>query len=298
MSNAWRLRQVVLWLALWAFAAPAGAVEVVLTPAIDTSIFSESNNAAGGSTSLFSGASNTGGTAPSGGQARRALLQFDIASMVPAGATINSASLTLRLNQVSATEPAGELRSFGLYQLSGVWGEGNAAAGTGGGGGGGGGGGSGGGAAPGIGDATWTYQANNTDPWSTPGGDFGLGVTAFRQANGIFTTNGSDSLVLAASATQSVGTALVDYTWASSGLAADVQEWLNTPASNFGWILIGPELEFHTTRQFQSSEATNAAQRPRLTINYTLAVPEPTAYIGMLLSGAAVLVGCRFVRRR
>ena len=43
-----------------------------------------------------------------------------------------------------------------------------------------------------------------------------------------------------ASASQSVG-AIGQYTWSSAQMVADVQSWLDTPASNFGWLVLGDE---------------------------------------------------------
>ena len=42
------------------------------------------------------------------------------------------------------------------------------------------------------------------------------------------------------SASQSVG-AIGQYTWSSAQMVADVQSWLDNPASNFGWLVLGDE---------------------------------------------------------
>ena len=76
--------------------------------------------------------------------------------------------------------------------------------------------GSGADAAPG--DVTWNYRVFMSLDWSTPGGDF------FPVASATATVGGTGS-----------------YTWESSGLVTDVQRWLDDPAGNFGWVLLGDE---------------------------------------------------------
>src|SRR5436853_44037 len=102
------------------------------------------------------------------------------------------------------------------------WGEGTARAGTGG---------VGSGEVDGVqattGDVTWFYTSFATQRWATPGGDF----------------------VGAASAATSVNT-VGNYQWAGASLTADVQQWLNNPATNFGWILTGDETARGTAKQF------------------------------------------------
>ena len=60
-------------------------------------------------------------------------------------------------------------------------------------------------------------------------------------------------------------------------MIADVQAWLDSPGSNFGWIMIGDESTDTTARQFPSREFGNASFRPMLTIEFTGgAAPTPT----------------------
>ena len=35
--------------------------------------------------------------------------------------------------------------------------------------------------------------------------------------------------------------AIGQYTWSSAQMVADVQGWLDNPASNFGWLMLGDE---------------------------------------------------------
>src|SRR5436190_1170134 len=80
-----------------------------------------------------------------------------------------------------------------------------------------------------AGDATWLNTFYNTQTWATPGGDFAA----------------------AASATKTVNT-VGKYTWI--GLAGDVQGWLNSPSTNLGWLLTGPEGGAASAKQFDTRE--------------------------------------------
>lgn len=99
-------------------------------------------------------------------------------------------------------------------------------------------------------DATWIHRFYSTVFWSTAGGDF----------------------VATASATTTVGPAGA-YTWTSAGMVQDVQFWLNTPASNFGWLVKGGENQTDSAKRFGSRENTDPAQRPLLTITFTPPTP-------------------------
>jgi hypothetical protein len=234
----------------------ARAAQVSIVAGRDNTIFSESNNSGGAATAVFSGRNN-------GGNLRRGLLWFDVASSIPPLSSVNAASLTLRMDSAAQTET--QARDVRLHELLGGWGEGSS---------GGGGPGSGQGQPATQGDATWTYQFFDTDPWTMPGADFAA----------------------QASATASVGTAVDHYSWASTPLLVeDIQGWLDGPASNFGWVLIGDELANGSSRRFGSREATDPALRPVLTVEFT-AVPEPASWL--LLLGAPLLWGARHASRR
>jgi hypothetical protein len=84
-----------------------------------------------------------------------------------------------------------------------------------------------------------------------------------------------------ASATAAVGDTLeAPFTWEStSAIVADVQRWLDAPATNFGWALINAqEGTIRSQKVFYSNEATqdssrvpdslNPAWRPTLTVTY------------------------------
>lgn len=155
----------------------------------------------------------TGNT--SGNGVRRALLRFDVAGAVPPGSTITSAALALNMSMaISGPE------NVDLHRVTADWGEGSSDAG----------GPEGGGTASTPGDATWIHTFFNTALWTAPGGDFSAAPSA---------------------------AALVDgtgvYVWGSSaGMVADTQTWLDDPASNFGWILVGNEAVLGTAKRFDS----------------------------------------------
>ncbi|HEY3175854.1 MAG TPA: multicopper oxidase domain-containing protein [Candidatus Polarisedimenticolia bacterium] len=169
---------------------------------------------------------------------RRAVLAWDIAGNIPAGATINSVQLTLYCDKVSATT----IRIVVLRRLTADWGEGTSDTGASR---------QGRGELATTGDATWRHRFYPSQFWTTPGGDYSGTI----------------------SATQSVGNTGF-YTWGStSGMVADVQAWLNTPSQNFGWILVGDESTTQTTKRFGTRENTGSTGgvtwKPSLVVNYT-----------------------------
>jgi uncharacterized repeat protein (TIGR01451 family) len=177
---------------------------------------------------------------------RRGAIKFDL-SAVPAGSTITS--VTLKLN-MSMTISGAEAIALHLALMN--WGEGtsNAAlAGKG---------------SEGIGiqatngDVTWFYTFFPNQKWNTPGGDFVATPSANTSVNGV----GS-------------------YQWTGPGLVADVQQWVNNPAGNFGWILTGNETGAPTAKQFDTQANTNPANRPVLTVVYT---PPVAASLAIALS--------------
>src|SRR4029450_6227331 len=143
-----------------------------------------------------------GRTGQASGSMRRGVLAFDVAAHVPPGVTVTAVRLTLHMSQSNAG-PA----PTSLHRALAAWGEGSSSAP----------GGSGAPAAPG--DATWIHTFYDQSFWTSPGGDF----------------------LAAPSASELVG-GEGWYTWDSTPeLVADVQSWLDDPASNHGWILVGEE---------------------------------------------------------
>lgn len=222
-----RLRFVPAALAVTVLSSACFATVVRLQAAKDNTIFAENSELSNGiGTSLFAGETSVG-------QIRRGLIAFDLSS-IPAGATINSATLTMRMSRTTTGSEPVELH----FALS-SWGEGTSNANTKGG---------GGGAPASAQDATWSHRFFGGEEWSTPGGDFR-----------------ADSSALAAVA--GVGF----YSW--TGLAADAQAWLDSPSSNNGWVIRGNETINQSAKRFDSREALTAANRPVLEVDYTIPTP-------------------------
>ncbi len=236
----------------------ARAITVQIGAAKDNTILQNNpNNTAGGQTQFYSG-TNTA-VSP-----RRGLIEFDIASKVPSGATITSVDLTLVLSMVAGSGMGGGGGSptIGLHPLSKEWGEGTVSSGSG----------QGGAAAPG--DATWNAAAFNVTNWTTAGGDF---------------STASASLTI-------VGTTIgTSYTWLStSALVSDVQGWLNDSGTNHGWALVDTnESTAQSLRAFNSREASSALQ-PVLSVSYV--IPEPSTF-ALLTIGCGLLLLVRRTRR-
>lgn len=226
----------------------APAATVSLTPIADTTLqqaFRDNNF--GGGTSITAGGRRQGGAA-------RGLLQFDIAASLPAGVTVDSASLGLTVVAV----PAGGLNSvFDLHRVQAAWGEGNGS--------------DHGGTPGGAGQATWNNRFGSGTPWTMAGGDFSGTVSASRAIAGFG-----------------------NYTFSSTAnLVADVQSWLDSPASNFGWLLVSQAENSATSiRRFGSRD--DVTNRPVLTIQYTL-VPEPST---LALGTVGLLTAAVFTSRR
>lgn len=200
---------------------------VTLTPSQDNTLYEDATGSlsSGAGTALFIGATN-------GGSDRRALVQFDIASTIPDGATISSVSLLM-----TVTKTIADTHDASLHLVSMGWGDGTSSAGGGG----------GGGAGATDGDATWTHAVKAGSAWSSPGGDFESTASATVGVAG----NGG-------------------YTWESTDqLVADVQAWLDDPDSNFRWIVIGDESSSKTAKRFASREASSENRRPQLVIEYS-----------------------------
>lgn len=179
------------------------------------------------------------------GDIRRGLVAFDVASAIPAGSTIVSVTLRLALSQTRSGA-----QDVALHRLNADWGEGASNAG----------GEEGRGTTATPNDATWLHRFYETELWTTPGGDFAP----------------------VASATASVGGTFGYYTWGSTPeLVADVQGWLDDPATSYGWLVLGNEGAEATAKRFNARE--NTADPPELMIAYTASeVPTAPVYLPML----------------
>lgn len=220
-----------------------------LSPSKDNTLFEDVQGDVSDGAGAYFYVGTTGPTA--GNVLRRATLAFDIANSIPAGSIINSATLTLHL---SKNPPTGSAQTIELHSLLADWGQGTSdadgptsiSAG-------------GAGVAATSGDATWLNRFFGSSPvslWATAGGDFAA----------------------SASATTSVN-AIGNYSWTSATLITEVQGWLDNPASNFGWLIRNAdEVSSSTARRFDSRENGTAANRPKLTIDFT---PPPSVIVGV-----------------
>lgn len=160
---------------------------------------------------------------------RRTVIAFDLTD-VPNGAEIQSAQLQLYCNNNS-----GSSVNVTAQKLLQDWGEGTSQAN----------GNEGGGANSTTDDATWLHTFYNTSFWTTPGGQFSSVISASTPVN-----------------------ATGSFTWSSPQLQADVEGWINDPASNFGWIMRGDEVTTSNTKRFSSRQNGTEANRPHLVIDY------------------------------
>lgn len=220
---------------------PPGPNQVTLKSAKDNTLYEPAPNEASNGAGIEFYVGKTAGPYGSSGQVRirRGLLQFDIAaSGIPPNSTIDSVELEVEVTRIPTGSGAPARHAVvGLHRALSSWGEGSSA-------------GTGGGAFPTPGGATWTYSYWDTTFWTNPGGDF--------------------------DPTSSAGV-LVDgmgiFKWGStSGMVADVQTWLDDPASNHGWVLVGGEAatDTLTAKGFATRENQAAGDKsPRLKIYYT-----------------------------
>jgi hypothetical protein len=242
---------------MWIDSAFAGVA--TMTPSKDNTLYESATGALsnGAGQFLFVGRTNQKNGI------RRALIAFDVASTLPAGAKIRSAQLTLTMSQTIAGP-----ESVALHRVSADWGEGTSDAQIMGG---------GGGTAATTGDATWLHRFFSTDLWTNVGGDFVASVSASISISG----NG-------------------DYTWGSTpAMVADVQGWLDDPTSNFGWLLQGDEQSAGTAKRFNTRENTDATSVPELTIEFDPprpAAPALSSLSLLVLAALLTLIAARHLR--
>ena len=287
-----------LGLAGW-LAMPAEAATVALSASQYNTLFGPGNaaNSMGAGQHMFAG----------GTRKDRALIAFNLGA-IPAGATINSASVVMYMDRANGST------TYAMYlnEVTSAWGAGasHIAAGADGydqdlgirGGG-------GSGVASTNNDANWNYRICNKSnpaasiPWTTAGGDFEAIPSAATGVGAGMSTSGMTPL---------------QCTWTGTGLAADVQAWLDGTDANYGWMLKGDELSStgDNPRRFMSpgnwfngsnprinydgagAIATDGSLtpdfRPVLIVDYTPA-PEP-ASLALLACGGLALLRRRAVR--
>jgi hypothetical protein len=165
---------------------------------------------------------------------RRALLHFDVAAHVPAGARIVAATLTVSVTRTAIGSPT----ALQIHRVLANWGEGTSnASGQ-----------EGRGTTATTNDATWLHAFYPGTFWSTPGGDFAAAESCSMPM----------SLFGPASSPP------------AAGMIADVQSWLDHPPQNFGWLLTNDELVPYIAYRYDSREAPVGGAPPVLTVRWLL----------------------------
>ena len=225
---------------------------VQLNPSKDNTLYEDDS---GGTTSngqgqnFFVGPVGTTGN----GLVRRGVIAFDIAGNIPAGVTIESVTLTLH---ASSNRQTPDIR-VDLYAALSDWGEGASNADTDAGG--------GQGAPAEPGDATWVNTFYPDQLWGAEGGDFATSPTS--------------SIVVSAEGFSSFDSTV------DAGLVTDVQQWLDQPDTNFGWLLKATDEAFiGSAKRFATRENAEPTFQPMLTVTYSCgaftnvgAIPPPPA---------------------
>jgi hypothetical protein len=215
----------------WRVQYPATRPEAVVTlgPVADNTMYEDQPEHSNGAGEHF----YAGPTASD--NVRRALLKFDVAGNIPPGSTIRRVTLTLRATGGGPTDG-----SYGLYRVLADWGEGTSnATSTG----------EGTGAPATLGDVTWLrrFFGEPSSSWSNLGGDFA--ASEIPPGHGFAGTGSFD--------------------WIGSDLTLHVQQWLNDPATQFGWLLRSfNESLSGSVKEFASKEHPNVAFRPRLEVRF------------------------------
>jgi hypothetical protein len=218
-----------LWslaLALGAGSGNARAEFALLQPEKDGTLI---ENPAGALSNGSGPAIFAGRISSSSNSARRALIAFDVAAVIPPGSTVTEASLWLSLSSTNA----GPVR-VSLHSVFADWGEGASIA-------------SGGGGASSVpGDSTWLHRFYDGVFWGRPGGDY----EPVPRADAVVDQPGV-------------------YVWGTTqDMVADVQSWLDHPETAYGWLLMGDETHPTTVKRFDSREHPESASRPLLEVEY------------------------------
>lgn len=270
-NNLIKMLSASLLIVASVYSAQSSAVILDATVSKDNTIYSNvhTSNALG---AMFSGVNGNNGES-------RGLIKFDLTG-IPAGATINSATLVIPVvNESNTNGPINSTHQWSLHRVNVDWGEGSSVIGgiTQGSAGGG-----NGGIAATVGDVTWFESifgaggANTGTDW-TDGGDFNA----------------------TASATAARGV-LSGMTWSSVALTQDIQDWVDGTNPHHGWLVQAVTKANSILIKFGSKDTTPASTNPTLQIDYTEAVvvPVPVPTFAWLLSALLIgLLGALKVRR-
>ncbi len=172
------------------------------------------------------------------GSETRALLRFNIGTSVPPGSTITSVSLNLApADGASSSGPA----RLALYRVARVWNEGRGSVAA--------------GIASEAHEASWSRRLHPVAIWIRPGGARGI------------------DFVSGASGSVDLGTGVPVVFPSTKRLVSDVQDWLDRPFSNEGWIVVAGSNSDPAGLVFGSRE--DAARAPKLTIEFTPPSADP-----------------------
>jgi len=225
-----RLQYVALQLsAIWLLAIstfPLQAAEVIVQASADTSFHQNVPDFNMGGNEFVAAGAN-GSLSPA-----RALFKFSLDEVIPSGSMITSVSLQLSVIGVPNLLAADS--TFELRRLNQNWNEGFGLGPL--------------GSPAGAGETTWNARFYPDVLWSVPGGasphDFAGAVSSTSPVSGIS-----------------------NYIFSSTPtMVADVQGWVDSPESNYGWILISQSEDVsRTARRFGSR---TSASPPQLTIEF------------------------------
>ena len=247
------ITRVLMAIVFFTFAFTDLRAEVLeFEPAMDTTLFEDENGRLGNGSGQYLFIGRTWDQNGIDKLLRRAVIKFDLSSL-PRGSTIDSVSFSITIDQVP---PAATGAIIKLHSISSDWGEGASnAPGP-----------EGRGAIAQANDATWLHTFWDSGFWNTPGGDFAE----------------------AAVASESISSSPQSVTFNSNPqLVAAVQGWVDQPASNYGWILLGDEVFMQNARRILSRENSNPGG-PLLTVEYT--APPPAAIPALTTTGLLVMI--------
>jgi len=251
--EGWVMRLQRAWVAVIGIAcgiAPGALGDVItVIPSKDNSLFEDPSG------SLSGGASSAiflGRLGSNGNNLkRRAVMAFDL-SAIPPNAVVTQVSLTLTLLKGNGGDTPVD-----LHRLTKNWTEGTSN-------------GTQQGVASTPGSATWIHTSYASAFWTNPGGDFDAAASGSQRVGGF-------------------GAPVWDSSVAGNQLMVNnVQGWVSNRASNFGWILIGDEVNTSTAKEIASRESSFG--QPSLSVTYS--VPEP-ATIGVVAMVALAGLGLR-----